>query len=137
MRVLVDTSVWVDFVNGHPSPEAQALEQLVRDEADILTCGVVVAEFLQGIRERDSLAQLKRHFRDMEWLTPGEPETYLAAAALYRSLRAQGVTIRSTIDCLIARLAEEGQALLLSKDRDLHHILDSGLSRARPFPLPR
>ena len=66
MRVLVDTSVWIDFVNGHPSPEADALAALLRDECDVLTCGVVAAEFLQGIRDLDSRVTLERHFRDME-----------------------------------------------------------------------
>lgn len=135
MRVLVDTSVWVDFVNGHPSREAQALDQLIREEADILTCGVVVAEFLQGIRDPESRATLEGHFREMEWLTPREPDTYLHAAALYRQLRAKGITIRSTIDCLIVQLAAEEQCLLLAKDRDMRHILDSGLVAVRALPV--
>jgi hypothetical protein len=137
VRVLVDTSVWVDFVNGHPSPEADALAALLRDECDVLTCGVVAAEFLQGIRDLDSRVTLEGHFRDMEWLTPREPDTYLEAAALYRQLRERGVTIRSTIDCLIARLADEHDCLLLAKDRDMRHIFDSGLVTAREYPTPR
>jgi hypothetical protein len=71
----------------------------------------------------------------MEWLTPREPETYLEAADLYRRLRSRGVTIRSTIDCIIAKLAEENDALLLSKDRDLQIIVDSGLLDLRTLPL--
>ncbi len=135
MRVLVDTSAWVDFFNGHPSPQADALAQLIREEADVLTCGVVAAEVLQGIRRSASLAKIERHFLDMEWLTPREPETYLEAANLYRNLRSQGLTIRSTIDCVIARLAEENGALLLSKDRDLQLIIDSKLLNLRSLPL--
>jgi len=46
------------------------------------------------------------NFLDMEWLAPREPETYLEAADLYRQLRSLGLTIRSTIDCIIAKLAE-------------------------------
>jgi predicted nucleic acid-binding protein len=135
MRVLVDTSAWVDFFNGQPSPEAEALARLIRDEADVLTCGVVAAEVLQGIRRSKSLKRIEEHFRDMEWLSPSEPNTYLEAADLYRQLRSKGVTIRSTIDCIIARLAEENDALLLSKDRDLQLIVDSKLLDVRSLPL--
>ncbi len=135
MRVLVDTSVWVDFFNGHPSREAAALTRLLEDEVEVVTCGVVLAEFLQGIRESKGLIELERHFRDMECLAPREPDTYFAAAELYRNLRAKGVTVRSTIDCLIARLAAEHGALLLARDRDLAGILSSGLSEARGLPV--
>ncbi len=135
MRVLVDSAAWVDFFNGHPSPQADALARLIREEADVLTCGVVAAEVLQGIRQSKSLTKIERHFREMEWLTPREPETYLEAADLYRRLRSRGLTIRSTIDCIIAKLAEENDALLLSKDRDLQLIVDSELLDLRSLPL--
>jgi predicted nucleic acid-binding protein len=135
MRVLVDTSAWADFFNGHSSPHAEALARLLREEADVLTCGLVAAEVLQGIRREESLAALQRHFREMEWLAPREPETYLEAANLYRQLRAEGVTIRSISACIIAKLAEENDALLLSKDRDLQRIVDSKLLEVRTLPL--
>jgi len=135
MRVLVDTSAWVDFFNGQPSPQAEALARLINEEADVLTCGVVAAEVLQGIRRSKNLASIEKHFLDMEWLTPREPETYLASADLYRQLRSKGLTIRSTIDCMIARLAEENDALLLSKDRDLQIIIDSRILELRALPL--
>ena len=135
MKVLVDTSVWVDFFNEYPSREAAVLTQLLSDEVEIQTCGVVIAEFFQGIRKASSLAELESHFRDMVCLVPREPDTYFAAAALYRDLRARGITVRSTIDCLIACLAEESDTLLLAKDRDIVQILDSGLSGARGVPV--
>lgn len=135
MRVLVDTSAWVDFFNGHPSPQADALARLIREEADVQTCGVVVAEVLQGIKRSKNLTEIEKHFREMEWLTPREPETYLEAADLYRGLRERGLTIRSTIDCIIAKLAEENDALLLSKDRDLQIIVDSSLLDVHALPL--
>jgi predicted nucleic acid-binding protein len=135
MRILVDTSVWVDFFNGYASPEARTLAHLIEDEADLCTCGVVVAEFFQGIRDRRNLQKLEHHFREMLCLTPREPDTYFAAASLFRTLRAQGITVRSTIDCLVAQLAAEGDALLLAKDRDMRLIIDSGTLRVRPAPL--
>ena len=131
MTVLVDTSVWVDFFNRHNSREADALARLIEDEAEIATCGVVLAEFFQGIRDRESLKTLEGFFRDMPLLTPREPDTYLAAAELYRGLRARGVLVRSTIDCLIVRMAQEADVLLLAKDRDINRIIESGLCRVK------
>lgn len=135
MRVLVDTSAWVDFFNGQPSAEAETLARLIREEADVLTCGVVAAEVLQGLRRPADLKEVERQFIEMEWLSPREPNTYLEAASLYRGLRAKGITIRSTIDCLIARLAAEDNALILSKDRDIQLIVDSQLLDLRALPL--
>ena len=135
MRVLVDTSVWVDFFNRHPSREALFLIRLIEDEVEIVTCGVVIAEFFQGIRKSGSLPELESHFRDMVCLSPREPDTYFEAAVLFRKLRAQGVTVRSTIDCLIASLAAQHGSLLLAKDHDLAQILNSGLSGARSVPV--
>jgi len=139
MTVLLDTSVWVDFFNGHASREAEMLAGFIEDEVDIVTRGVVMAEFFQGIRNRGSLKSLEPFFRNMNCLTPLEPESYLASTVLYRNLRRRGISVRSTMDCLIARLAEAG-VFLLAKDRDMRHILASGLCGARSVPggsLPR
>jgi len=135
MRVLVDTSVWVDFFNGHPSPQAEALTHLIREEADVVTCGLIAAEVLQGLRQAKSRVNIERHFREMEWLSPKEPDTYLEAAELFRRLRARGITIRSTIDCVIANLAARHDALMLAKDRDLTLIVESKLLDLRAMPV--
>jgi len=135
MTVLVDTSVWVDFFNGYASPEAKSLALFIEDEVEIVTCGLVMAEFFQGIRDRGTLDTLQGFFLDMPLLQPKEPETYLDAATLYRELRSRGVSVRSTVDCVIARLAEEAGTMLLAKDRDMKQILDSGLCKVRPAPL--
>lgn len=135
MKVLVDTSVWVDFFSGHPSAEADTLEWLIEAEADIITCGLILTEFFQGIRRRKTIPKLEIFFRDMTCLEPREPDTYLAAAALFRDLRARGITVRSTVDCLIAQLAVENGVMVLARDRDVRLILESGLCDVRPVPL--
>jgi predicted nucleic acid-binding protein len=132
LRVLVDTSVWVDFTNGYASTQADKLASLIEQEEDIFTCGVVVAEFLQGLRNTRSIIQYKLHFRDLEWLSPQEPDTYEEAAGLYRKLRSKGISVRSTIDCLIVRLAEVHGCMILARDRDISLILDSGLVTVIP-----
>ncbi len=135
MKVLVDTSVWVDFINGYPSPEANILSTLIRDQ-EIATCGVIIAEFFQGLRDSAVLREFEGYFRGMTYLAPADPETYLGAAALYRDLRRAGITIRSTIDCLIARLAAEQECYLLARDRDFKLIQSSHLCPFQPFPQP-
>jgi hypothetical protein len=79
----------------------------------------------------------RRSIRDeaeMKLVLSFTPASY-ALSPQGASLRRRGVTIRSTIDCVIAQLGDENDALILSKDRDLRHILDSGLLNAPPLPL--
>lgn len=131
MRVLVDTSVWADFFNGHDTAEKAALARLIADDADLCTCGVVVAEVFQGLRRnRDEIEEL---FRNLLLLHPDGLDPYLRAAEVYRRLRGRGITIRSTIDCLIAVLAEENACMLLFRDRDLKRLVGSGLLEVRSY----
>ena len=131
MRVLVDTSAWAEFLNGTDSPEARAVDRLLAGEDDVVTCGLVAAEVFQGIR-RDR-EELEAFFRKMTFLEPAGIDTCLKAADLHRALRRRGVTIRSTIDCLLAVLAAENGCDLLFRDRDLRQILDSRLVDVRAW----
>jgi predicted nucleic acid-binding protein len=137
LRVLVDTSAWVDFLNGHPSPAATALTQLISGEDDVCTCGIVVAEVFQGLRREKTRDQIAELFGQLTFLEAAGIDLYFRAAEIYRSLRREGRTVRSTIDCLIAVIAEQNGCGVLARDRDLEAILTSGLVRAglwRPDP---
>lgn len=135
MKVLVDTSVWVDFLNGYPSPGRQALASLFLSDHEVCTCGVVVAEVFQGLRKEEGRARLVARFRDLTYLDPMGIDLYLRAADLYRALRHRGTTIRSTIDCLIAVLADEHGCSLLARDRDMDALLMSGLLTVARWPV--
>lgn len=135
MRVLVDTSAWVDYFNGAPSLERKAVAKLVHGDYQIYTCGVVVTEVFQGFRKSKRVDHLADLFRDMNLLEPVGIDFYFRAADLYRSLRQRGKTIRSTIDCMIAVLAEEHACSILARDRDMDTILDSGLLTVSRWPL--
>lgn len=135
MRILVDSSVWVDLFNGYPSPEAATLKHLLRENAELVTCGLIASEVLQGLRDAKTLPRIEHHFRAMEWLTPEEPHTYVEAASLFRRLRARGITIRSTIDCVIATLGARADTRILAKDRDLRLIIESKVLNLRAMPL--
>jgi predicted nucleic acid-binding protein len=133
--VLVDTSVWADFFNGFPSAEHAALRALVTSEHEVCTCGVVVAEVFQGLRRDKGRRELEDLFRDLTFLEPAGIDSGFRAAEIYRSLRKRGKTIRSTIDCLIAVLAEENACHVLARDRDLVTILASGLLPVEAWPV--
>jgi predicted nucleic acid-binding protein len=130
VRVLVDTSAWVDFLNGAPSPVADSLAELLRGDDDVCTCGIVVAEVFQGLRRGEGRDAIRRSFEDLVFIEPPGIRLYLRAAELYRELRRKGRTVRSTVDCIIAAIAEAGGCSLLAQDRDMDAILDSGLLKA-------
>lgn len=132
---MVDTSVWADFFNDYPSPEQRALTDLFASSAEICTCGVVVAEVFQGLRRDEGRARLSELFRDLSFLETASIDLYFRSADLYRALRQRGKTIRSTIDCVIAVLAEEHGCSLLARDRDMTTILRSGLLSVRAWPV--
>jgi predicted nucleic acid-binding protein len=131
LRVLVDTSAWADFLNGYASPEQAAIAELLDSDHEICTCGIIVAEVFQGLRRdkgRDEIAQL---FREMTFLEATGIDLHLRAAEVYRGLRRKGKTIRSTIDCIIATLAEQHECYMLARDRDIETILASGVVKAK------
>jgi len=137
LRVLVDTSAWVDFLNGYPSPERTALVELIAGQEEICTCGIVVSEVFQGLRRDRGRGELARLFSDLVFLEPSGIDLYFRAAEVYRALRRRGTTVRSTVDCVVATLAEESGCSVLARDRDMEAILSSGLVKAgvwRVFP---
>jgi predicted nucleic acid-binding protein len=136
LRVLVDTSAWVEFLNGTRSPHADAVETLLRGEDEICTCGIVVAEVFQGLRQDVTRTTIEQSFRDLSFLEPPGVDLYFRAADVYRKLRERGVTIRSTIDCVIAVIAEEAGCVLLARDRDLDALVASRLLRLKSYPFP-
>lgn len=134
MRVLVDTSAWVEFFNGSPGRERDALARLLEGDDDVCTCGVVVAEVLQGLRRDGERRRIEELFAEMTFLETAGIAPYVRSAGLYRALRRRGVPVRSTIDCLVAVLAEENGCRVLARDRDLTAIVASGLLRVASWP---
>ena len=119
--VLVDTSVWIDFLRGTPSAPATALETLVVDRADICICGVIMTEILQGIRNDKQFTQTMDLLAAAVFL-PMAHETFVNSAQLYRKLRKKGFTVRKPIDCMIAAVAIEHDLPLLHNDKDFQPL---------------
>lgn len=121
---LVDSSVWIDFFRGVASPETDKLDVLLGTEA-LSTGDLIVAEVLQGFpveSEFNTARQLMTTRLSVVSLVG--PDNAVQAARNYRALRAQGVTIRKTIDTLIATYCIENGVSLLFSDRDFNPFVD-------------
>ena len=115
--VLVDTTVWIDLFSGLTTPQVIVLESLILKREDICVCGVILTEVLQGIPDDKEHGKTQAIFSNLLYL-PMTRETFLLAAHIYRSLRARGITIRNSIDCMIAAVCIENKVALLHHDRD-------------------
>ena len=120
--VLVDTTVWIDFFQHPASHNADKLEKLIRVHNQAVICGIVLQEILQGIRDIRSFTATKSRLQKLPYLDMGK-EVYLAAAALYRSLRAKGITVPST-DTAIAALAILHRVPLFTGDENFSIIAE-------------
>lgn len=125
---LVDTSIWVRVFQRH---DPLLLEEVV-DLEDVVTCLPVIQEVLQGFREerqwrvaRDSMLALPL----VE--SPMEADVFLEAATLYRSARRRGLTVRSSVDCLIAACALRHDLEVLHHDRDFTVLAEVSPLRVR------
>lgn len=120
--VLVDTTVWIDWLRGRGSPAVARLDSLL-DEGDAALAPVVLQELLQGAADAAALATLRRRFGALPMLAPKPAiELHAEAGTLYARCRWAGVTPRSPHDCLIAATAIAAGVPLLHDDRDFDRI---------------
>ena len=121
--ILVDTSVLVPFFRGADSPAVRCLVDAVREEVPIFVTPIVVQEILQGARDDREWRALDRHLRRQSLVHPADAViTHRRAARIYFDCRRRGLTVRSTIDCLIAQLALDHGLALLQDDQDYRAI---------------
>lgn len=118
---LVDTTVWIDIFSGRNTAQVAMLESLIDKREDICLCGVILTEVLQGIRNDKEHKRTKSVLSDLIFF-PMTYETFLLAANIYRTLRVKGVTIRNSVDCMIAAVCLENNVRLLHNDRDFDLI---------------
>jgi predicted nucleic acid-binding protein len=132
--ILVDSSVWIDYFRGAPTPQTDRLDALLGVEP-LAVGDVVLTEVLQGFtRERDVNAALGL-LTALDVIEVGGRDVAVQAARNFRTLRAKGVNVRKTIDTLIAtRCLVEGASLLYS-DRDFDpFVAHLGLRSAMAMP---
>jgi predicted nucleic acid-binding protein len=115
--ILVDSSVWIDYFRGTPTPEAEKLDALLGAEP-LATGDLILTEVLQGfVAERD-FNQARKLMMSLVIVDIGGREVAVQAARNFRALRALGVTVRKTIDTIIATRCIESRLPLLYSDRD-------------------
>jgi predicted nucleic acid-binding protein len=115
--VIVDTTVWIDYLSGAATPEVEWLDREVTKRR-LGLLDLIVCEILQGLSTDEEATRVLRQLRRFEIFETGGLELAVAAADNYRQLRQRGRTVRKTIDCLIATFClREGHALL-HVDRD-------------------
>src|SRR5262245_15517766 len=112
--LLVDSSVWIDWFNEAATPETDLLAELTGTRL-LLIGDLVLAEVLQGFRDQRAFELARVKLGQLEPLVIGDHAIAVEAARNYRDLRALGVTVRKTIDTLIAtRCIVDGIPLLYS-----------------------
>ena len=130
--VIVDTTVWVDYLNGVITPHTDWLDREVERQRLGLT-DLILCEVLQGIREERRFRQVQARLMNFEVLDTGGRTIALATARNYRALRVQGRTIRTTIDGWIATFCMLSGHSLLHNDRDFDRFEEVlGLSVVHP-----
>ena len=121
--ILVDTSAWVEFIRGTESSVGRRLQALVAaDQEEIVTTEVVFLELLAGAHDEARAASLRRMLSHYELIPIEGLSDFESAAAIYRSCRRHGETIRTRFDCLIAAVALREDAAVLHHDRDFDAI---------------
>jgi predicted nucleic acid-binding protein len=115
--ILVDSSVWIDYFRGVKNWQADYLDALLGQQP-VLVGDLMLAEVLQGFRRERDFEQARELLLSFELVEIGGVELAIAAAGNYRKLVAKGVSVRKTVDCLIATRCITSGYTLLHRDRD-------------------
>ena len=115
--ILVDSSVWIDYFRGTQTPQTEKLDELLSSEP-IAVGDLILTEVLQGFGSERDFNEARRLLTSLLVVELGGREIAIQAARNFRILRAQGVTIRKTIDTVIATRCIESGFTLLHSDRD-------------------
>jgi len=121
--ILVDSSVWIDYFRGTATPQADKLDALLGTEP-IATGDLILAEVLQGFVSDRDFNQARKLLTSLTIVELGGKEVAVQAAKNFRTLRALGVTVRKTIDTIIATRCIESRLPLLYSDRDFDPFVE-------------
>ncbi len=120
---LVDTSVWIGYLKGRDTEQVRFVDQLLNNPLAIGITDVIYMEILQGASDQDAFDQFRHYFSGQRFYRFPDPEvSHTAAAQIYFDCRRKGITVRSTLDCLIAQCAVEHELILLHHDNDFKYM---------------
>ena len=122
-------------MNKTGSPFDREIESLISEDKETAIADIVVTEVLQGIKNDKDYAEVKKSLLSFPVYSLKGVDSFIAAADLYRKCRKKGLTIRSTIDLLIAQIAIENNMILLHNDNDFNNI--AHLSGLRIYKLAK
>jgi predicted nucleic acid-binding protein len=130
--IVVDTSVWIDYFNGVPTPQVDLLDELLGRR--VLAVGdLILAELLQGFATEQDANRALRLLEPLEFVEMAGRDVAIQSAANYRLLRRRGVTVRKTMDMLIGTYCLMHDHEILHNDRDFDLLATHlGLKTTRP-----
>jgi len=121
--ILVDTSVLIDFFRGIKNSGSLKLETILKGNIPFGISSLIFLEVLQGAGSIKEYNLLRTYLSSQRFYNPIDAvESFARAAKIYMSCRKKGITVRSTIDCLIVETAMENNLLLLHNDHDFELI---------------
>jgi predicted nucleic acid-binding protein len=130
--ILVDSRVWIDYFRGTATPQAERLDSLLGSEP-IATGDLILTEVLQGFLSDRDFNQAKKLMTTLVIVDLAGQNIAIQAAKNFRALRSFGVTVRKTIDTVIATHCIEDELPLLYSDKDFDPFVEPlGLRSALP-----
>lgn len=131
--IVVDTSAWIDYFAGRSDlAHVATLRALIGRDAHIGLTDVILTEVLQGLRDDETVRRVDDRLSVLDVARLERLDDFRRAAALYRAARRRGLTIRSTVDCLIASVCIGGSHEILHNDRDFDHLARISDLRVHP-----
>jgi predicted nucleic acid-binding protein len=119
--IVADTSVWIDYVRGIDAPHTNILDyELLYTR--VITGDIIIAEFLQGFREEKDFLEAKKIMESLEYRDFLGKEIAIQSAQNIRILRKKGITVRKTIDVIIATFCIVNGFELIHNDRDFDQM---------------
>lgn len=115
--IVVDSSVWIDFLNGREAPHVKRLQMALGAE-EIVVGDLMLCEILQGLKDERAARDVEALLRRFDIVPMAGDEIAVSGARNFRALRRKGITVRTTIDLLIGTWCIENRAALLHNDND-------------------
>jgi predicted nucleic acid-binding protein len=115
--ILVDSSVWIDYFRAEDTPQVALLDKLL-GRTELAVGDLILAEVLQGVRSESAFRKVRKTLESFTMIELAGIDIAVKAAQNFRTLRGMGITVRKTIDSIIATRCIEDRLTLLHSDRD-------------------